>query len=151
MLDEDRNKMFAEAIDVILEIWSRERPDDIDLPDNRFKVAINAHTALDSAPAARKSRSRSRGRRSSAPWWCRSRPVGADGKRDFHPLSANFLLAKHLKSHWQNSPQGKTEVGAEGRDEGLAHGAQHLRRRRRQDRRAYGGEDGARIGSISSR
>ena len=39
MLDEDRNKIFAEAIDVILAIWEREPPYDIDFPDNRFKVA----------------------------------------------------------------------------------------------------------------
>jgi alkanesulfonate monooxygenase SsuD/methylene tetrahydromethanopterin reductase-like flavin-dependent oxidoreductase (luciferase family) len=35
------------------------------------------------------------------------------GKRDFHPLSANFLLSKHLKSHWQNYCKGKAEAGAE--------------------------------------
>ena len=33
------------------------------------------------------------------------------GKRDFHPLSANFLLAKHLKSHWTNYAKGKAEAG----------------------------------------
>jgi alkanesulfonate monooxygenase SsuD/methylene tetrahydromethanopterin reductase-like flavin-dependent oxidoreductase (luciferase family) len=33
------------------------------------------------------------------------------GKRDFHPLSANFLLAKHLKSHWANYAKGKADVG----------------------------------------
>ena len=35
------------------------------------------------------------------------------GKRDFHPLSANFLLSKHLKSHWQNYCKGKAEAGVE--------------------------------------
>ena len=39
ILDQDRNRLFAEAIDVILEIWSREAPYDIDLPGNRFKVS----------------------------------------------------------------------------------------------------------------
>jgi hypothetical protein len=34
------------------------------------------------------------------------------GKRDFHPLSANFLLAKHLKSHWANYAKGKAEARA---------------------------------------
>src|SRR5881392_1718325 len=38
MLGEDRNKLFAEAIDVILAIWEREPPYDIDFPGNRFKV-----------------------------------------------------------------------------------------------------------------
>ena len=33
------------------------------------------------------------------------------GKRDFHPLSANFLLPNHLKSHWTNYAQGKANVG----------------------------------------
>jgi alkanesulfonate monooxygenase SsuD/methylene tetrahydromethanopterin reductase-like flavin-dependent oxidoreductase (luciferase family) len=33
-------------------------------------------------------------------------------KRDFHPLSANFLLPKHLKSHWSNYTKGKAEAGA---------------------------------------
>src|SRR5262249_35327204 len=39
ILDEDRNKMFAEAIDVILAIWERGPPYDIDFPDNRYKVS----------------------------------------------------------------------------------------------------------------
>src|SRR5947207_810403 len=38
MLGEDRNKLFAEAMDVILAIWEREPPYDIDFPNNRFKV-----------------------------------------------------------------------------------------------------------------
>ena len=38
-LDEDRNKLFEEVIDVILEIWTRDPPYDIDLPNNRFKVS----------------------------------------------------------------------------------------------------------------
>src|SRR5436190_22235174 len=38
ILDEDRNKMFADAIDVILRIWDGEAPYDIELPGNRFKV-----------------------------------------------------------------------------------------------------------------
>jgi alkanesulfonate monooxygenase SsuD/methylene tetrahydromethanopterin reductase-like flavin-dependent oxidoreductase (luciferase family) len=35
------------------------------------------------------------------------------GKRDFHPLSANFLLSQHLKSHWDNYCKGKAEAGVE--------------------------------------
>src|SRR6188768_793152 len=38
MMQDDRNKIFAEAIDVILQIWERDPPYAIDLPDNRFKV-----------------------------------------------------------------------------------------------------------------
>src|SRR5690349_4365083 len=39
ILGEDRNRMFAEAIDVILAIWERDAPYRIDLPGNRFKVS----------------------------------------------------------------------------------------------------------------
>src|SRR3954468_24485735 len=46
ILDEDRNKMFADAIDVILAIWEREPPYDIEFPGNRFKVT----TAKTQAP-----------------------------------------------------------------------------------------------------
>ena len=42
LLDEDRNKLFAEAIDVILAIWERDAPYDIDFPGNRFKVSTAA-------------------------------------------------------------------------------------------------------------
>ena len=112
LLDEDRNKMFAEAIDVILEIWSREPPYDIDLPNNRFKVAINKHASYQLGTGIM-------GKPFQKP---RPEIVGTVvapfspgcvlmGKRDFHPLSANFLLAKHLKSHWTNFAKGKAEVG----------------------------------------
>jgi alkanesulfonate monooxygenase SsuD/methylene tetrahydromethanopterin reductase-like flavin-dependent oxidoreductase (luciferase family) len=39
------------------------------------------------------------------------------GKRDFHPLSANFLLSQHLKSHWENYCKGKAETGAQAKIE----------------------------------
>src|SRR6184192_4608275 len=45
ILDEDRNKIFAEAIDVILAIWERDPPYDIQFPGNRFKVST-ARTQL---------------------------------------------------------------------------------------------------------
>ena len=46
ILEQDRNKMFAEAIDVILAIWEREPPYDIDFPDNRYKVSTARTQAL---------------------------------------------------------------------------------------------------------
>jgi alkanesulfonate monooxygenase SsuD/methylene tetrahydromethanopterin reductase-like flavin-dependent oxidoreductase (luciferase family) len=42
LLDEDRNRLFADAIDVILAIWERDAPYDIDFPGNRFKVTTAA-------------------------------------------------------------------------------------------------------------
>ena len=112
ILDQDRNKMFAEAIDVILAIWEGEPPYDIDLPDNRFKVSVAKTQALylgvgylkkplpEAAPGDR--------RHGVAPF---SPGVVRMGERDFHPLSANFLLSKWLKTHWENYVEGKAKVG----------------------------------------
>src|ERR1044072_6207562 len=47
ILEQDRNKMFAEAIDVILALWARNPPYDIFFPDNRYKVAPSRPRALD--------------------------------------------------------------------------------------------------------
>src|SRR5256885_6869594 len=33
------------------------------------------------------------------------------GERDFHPLSANFLLPHWLPSHWENYAEGKRRAG----------------------------------------
>src|SRR6266849_2033012 len=88
ILEQDRNKMFAEAIDVILAIWERDPPYDIAFSDNRYKVSTGRTMTLDLG-------------------------VGIMGKPDFHPLSENFLLSKHLKSHWEHYCKGKMEVGVE--------------------------------------
>ena len=39
IINEDRGQIFAESIDVILEIWRSDPPYNIDLPNNRFKVS----------------------------------------------------------------------------------------------------------------
>ncbi|HEX5509214.1 MAG TPA: LLM class flavin-dependent oxidoreductase [Pseudolabrys sp.] len=112
LLDEDRNKIFAEAIDVILAIWERDPPYNIDFPDNRFKVAISRVPAYElgvgvMAKPFQKPRPEIVGT-VVAPF---SPGVVLMGRRDFHPLSANFLLAKHLRSHWANYCKGKAEGG----------------------------------------
>jgi alkanesulfonate monooxygenase SsuD/methylene tetrahydromethanopterin reductase-like flavin-dependent oxidoreductase (luciferase family) len=111
ILDQDRNKIFAEAIDVILAIWERDPPYDIDFPDNRFKVGFKRTAALELgvgvlAKPFQKPRPEIVGT-VVAPF---SPGVVLMGKRDFHPLSANFLLSQHLKSHWANYAKGKTEA-----------------------------------------
>ena len=112
ILDLDRNKIFAEAIDVILAVWERDPPYDIEFPDNRFKVTFARTAALELgvgvlAKPFQKPRPEIVGT-VVAPF---SPGVILMGKRDFHPLSANFLLPKHLKSHWTNYAKGKAEVG----------------------------------------
>jgi alkanesulfonate monooxygenase SsuD/methylene tetrahydromethanopterin reductase-like flavin-dependent oxidoreductase (luciferase family) len=113
ILDQDRNKIFAEAIDVIMAIWERDPPYDIDFPDNRFKVGFGRTAALELgvgilAKPFQKPRPEIVGT-VLAPF---SPGVVLMGKRDFHPLSANFLLANHLKSHWTNYAKGKADAGA---------------------------------------
>ncbi|HYH41285.1 MAG TPA: LLM class flavin-dependent oxidoreductase [Burkholderiales bacterium] len=112
MLAEDRNKLFAEAIDVILAIWERDAPYDIDLPGNRFKVT----TAKTSVPEIERGAMYKPYQKPRpeivgtvvAPF---SKGVIAMGERDFHPLSANFLLSKWLPSHWTNYVEGKRKAG----------------------------------------
>jgi alkanesulfonate monooxygenase SsuD/methylene tetrahydromethanopterin reductase-like flavin-dependent oxidoreductase (luciferase family) len=112
IINQDRNKMFAEAIDVILEIWKREPPYDIDLPDNRYKVTTTTTQALHLG-VGQLTRPYQRPRPEIvgtvlAPG---SQGVIAMGRRDFHPLSANFLLPQWLRSHWTNYVEGKQQVG----------------------------------------
>jgi alkanesulfonate monooxygenase SsuD/methylene tetrahydromethanopterin reductase-like flavin-dependent oxidoreductase (luciferase family) len=113
ILDQDRNKMFVEAIDVILEIWSREAPYAIDLPDNRYKVSTARTAALELGVGyLPKPLQQPRPEIVGTVLSPFSPGVIAMGRRDFHPLSANFLLSKWLKSHWQNYTEGKSQVGA---------------------------------------
>jgi alkanesulfonate monooxygenase SsuD/methylene tetrahydromethanopterin reductase-like flavin-dependent oxidoreductase (luciferase family) len=112
MLSEDRNKLFAEAIDVILAIWERDAPYDIDLPGNRFKVTT-ARTSVPEIERGSMYKPYQKPRPEIvgtvvAPF---SKGVIAMGERDFHPLSANFLLEQWLPSHWTNYVQGKKNVG----------------------------------------
>jgi alkanesulfonate monooxygenase SsuD/methylene tetrahydromethanopterin reductase-like flavin-dependent oxidoreductase (luciferase family) len=112
ILNEDRNKMFAEAIDVILKIWEGEAPYDIDLPGNRFKVTTRSYMDLALGTGImpkpfQKPRPEIVGT-VVAPF---SKGVIAMGERDFHPLSANFLLPQWLPSHWTNYAEGKLKAG----------------------------------------
>ena len=118
IIGEDRNKMFAEAIDVILAIWERDPPYDIDFPGNRYKVttrtALNLQvgTGIMQRPF-QKPRPEIVGT-VVAP---HSKGVIAMGERDFHPLSANFLLPHWLPSHWQNYSEGKARAGLRARSD----------------------------------
>ncbi len=112
ILDQDRNKIFAEAIDVILAIWQRDPPYDIDFPDNRFKVS----TAVTQVPEIGRGILMKPYQKPLpeivgtvvAP---HSKGVIAMGQRNFHPMSANFLLSHWLPSHWANYAEGKALAG----------------------------------------
>jgi alkanesulfonate monooxygenase SsuD/methylene tetrahydromethanopterin reductase-like flavin-dependent oxidoreductase (luciferase family) len=111
ILDQDRNKIFADAIDVILAIWERDPPYDIAFAGNRFKVTT-AKTLRPETGSGIMLKPYQRPRPEIvgtvvAPY---SKGVIAMGERDFHPLSANFLLEQWVPSHWTNYCEGKARV-----------------------------------------
>ena len=112
ILDQDRQKRFVDCIDVIVEIWKRDPPYDIDLPGNQFKVSTRTQSNFEIGRGHlykpyQKPRPEIVGT-VVAPF---SKGVIEMGAKDFHPLSANFLLSKWLPSHWQNYTEGKRRVG----------------------------------------
>jgi alkanesulfonate monooxygenase SsuD/methylene tetrahydromethanopterin reductase-like flavin-dependent oxidoreductase (luciferase family) len=111
-LNENRQKMFEDCIEVILKIWEGEHPYDIDIPGNRYKVTTATQSNLEIGRGFlykpyQKPRPEIVGT-VVAPF---SKGVIAMGEKDFHPLSANFLLSKWLPSHWQNYSEGKRKAG----------------------------------------
>lgn len=114
ILDEDRNSMFAESIEIILSIWNSDPPYDISFPGNRWTVSTARTLDLDLGVGIlpkpfQLPRPEIVGT-VVAPF---SKGVIAMGERDFHPLSANFLLPKWVKTHWPNYAEGKRTVGVD--------------------------------------
>lgn len=111
-LDENRQKMFEDCIEVILKIWESESPYNIDIPGNRYKVTTATQRNLEIGRGHlykpyQQPRPEIVGT-VVAPF---SKGVIAMGEKDFHPLSANFLLSKWLPSHWSNYCEGKRKAG----------------------------------------
>lgn len=112
ILDQDRNRMFAEAIDVILAIWEREAPYNIDFPNNRYKVSTAATAAFEIGRGIMlKPYQQPFPEIVGTVVAPHSKGVIAMGQRDFHPMSANFLLPHWLPSHWGNYAEGKRQAG----------------------------------------
>jgi alkanesulfonate monooxygenase SsuD/methylene tetrahydromethanopterin reductase-like flavin-dependent oxidoreductase (luciferase family) len=112
ILDEDRNKMFADAIDVILRIWESHPPYNITLPGNRYTVST-VRTLDEISQTGKMIKPYQRPRPEIvgtvvAPF---SKGVIAMGEKDLHPISANFLYEAWLPSHWENYTRGKANVG----------------------------------------
>ncbi len=111
-LDKDRHKMYRDAIDVILEIWRRDPPYDIDLPDNQFKVSTGKTGDLSLGIGyLAKPYQTPRPEIVGTVVTPHSNSAYAMGRRNFHPLSANFLLTKWVKTHWGRYVEGAHEAG----------------------------------------
>jgi alkanesulfonate monooxygenase SsuD/methylene tetrahydromethanopterin reductase-like flavin-dependent oxidoreductase (luciferase family) len=113
-LNENRQKMFEDCLEVMLKIWELDSPYNIDIPGNRYKVTTETQRNLEIGRGHlykpyQKPRPEIVGT-VVAPF---SKGVIAMGEKDFHPLSANFLLAKWLPSHWTNYTEGKRKAGQE--------------------------------------
>jgi alkanesulfonate monooxygenase SsuD/methylene tetrahydromethanopterin reductase-like flavin-dependent oxidoreductase (luciferase family) len=112
MINDDRNKIFAEAIDVILAIWERDPPYEIELPGNRFKVTTaKTYVGEIGKGVMYKPFQKPHPEIVGTVVAPHSKGVIAMGERDFHPLSANFLLPHWLPSHWTNYAEGKHRAG----------------------------------------
>jgi alkanesulfonate monooxygenase SsuD/methylene tetrahydromethanopterin reductase-like flavin-dependent oxidoreductase (luciferase family) len=111
ILDEDRNKMFAEAVDIILGLWAGEPP--YSLRSGRFTVTTERTLDLDLGvgivPRPLQSPRPEIVGTVVAPF---SAGVVAMGARDFHPLSAHFLRPQWVASHWPRYVEGKLSVSA---------------------------------------
>lgn len=110
ILDEDRNQLFAEAIDIITAVWESEPPYQLIRPGNRFRVTTETTIDLDLGVGVlpkplQEPRPEIVGT-VVAPF---SKGVVAMGERDFHPLSANFLLPQWVATHWPNYVEGRGE------------------------------------------
>jgi len=113
ILDEDRNQMFAEAIDVITGLWEAEAP--YSLPGGKHWTVTTERTIDRDLGVGIVQRPLQSPRPEIvgtvvAPF---SNGVIAMGARDFHPLSANFLLPQWVATHWGKYVEGKESAGAE--------------------------------------
>jgi alkanesulfonate monooxygenase SsuD/methylene tetrahydromethanopterin reductase-like flavin-dependent oxidoreductase (luciferase family) len=114
IFDEDINRMFAESIQVILEIWKRSPPYQIDFPDNRYKVTTEKTLDLPYGTGVmRKPYQKPRPEIVGTVVAPFSKGVTLMGEQDFHPLSANFLIDKWAATHWANYAEGCTNNGRE--------------------------------------
>jgi alkanesulfonate monooxygenase SsuD/methylene tetrahydromethanopterin reductase-like flavin-dependent oxidoreductase (luciferase family) len=112
LLGQDLNEIFADAIDVILRLWEDEAPYDIGKDGDRFRVrSEKAYWPELGLGEIKKPLQRPRPEIVGTVVAPFSAGAVAMGERDFHPLSANFLLAKWLGSHWQKYSSGAANAG----------------------------------------
>ncbi len=108
----NRNAMFVEAIDMVLDIWRSEPP--YDLQGEFFQVSTKKTAILEIGQGAilrpfQKPHPQIVGT-AVAPF---SQGVTEMAKRGWQPISANFLLPQWVKSHWPKYVEGRSAVGAQ--------------------------------------
>jgi len=108
----NRNAMFLESINMVLDIWAGEAP--YDLKGEYFNVSTKNTSILEIGQGAilkpyQKPHPRIVGT-AVAPF---SQGVTEMAKRGWQPISANFLLPEWVKTHWPKYVEGRTAVGAQ--------------------------------------
>lgn len=110
--DKNRNAMFVESINMVLDIWAGDAP--YDLQGEFFKVSTKKTSILDIGQGAiLKPYQRPHPRivgTAVAPF---SQGVTEMAKRGWQPISANFLLPEWVKTHWPKYVEGRSAVGAQ--------------------------------------
>jgi alkanesulfonate monooxygenase SsuD/methylene tetrahydromethanopterin reductase-like flavin-dependent oxidoreductase (luciferase family) len=106
----DRNEMFAESIDHILNIWTGEPPYDLKGKHWNISTRETQFAEIGLGPIAKPYQKPYPPIVGTvvAPF---SKGVIEMGKKGFLPISANFLLAKWVTTHWANYAKGCEEGG----------------------------------------
>ena len=108
----DRNAIFLESINMVLEIWRREAP--YDLTGQFFNVS----TARTMIPEIGQGTILKPFQRPHPPIVVtavapHSKGITEAAKRGWRPISANFLLPEWVATHWPRYVEGRAAVGAE--------------------------------------
>ncbi|PPR10358.1 MAG: Limonene 1,2-monooxygenase [Alphaproteobacteria bacterium MarineAlpha11_Bin1] len=108
----DRNEMFAESITHILNIWKGDPPYNLRGKHWTISTQNTIMPEIGLGPIAKPYQ------KPHPPIVCTvvapfSKGVIKMGKKGFLPISANFLLEKWVKTHWNNYQQGCKDVGRE--------------------------------------
>ena len=132
-LDADRNAMFVEAINAVLEIWAREPP--YDIKGKYWTIRIERQAMLEIGqgflPKPLQKPHPPIVVTVVAPF---SKGVTEAAARGWEPISANFLMPEWVKSHWPKYVEGCARAGRTADPANWRVAKIDLRRRRRADR-----------------
>ena len=133
-LDADRNAMFLEAINQVLEIWASEPP--YDLQGKYWNISVQK-TLIEDIGQGFIARPLQRPHppivvTAVAPF---SKGVTEAAARGWDPISANFLMPAWVKSHWPKYVEGCERGGPRRRYRELAGRQERVRRQGRGDRK----------------
>ena len=105
----DRNAIFLESINMVLDIWTKEPP--YDFQGNFFHVSTRATSILDIGQGAIiKPYQKPHPPIVVTAVAPHSKGVTEAAKRGWHPISANFLLPEWVASHWPKYVEGVTAI-----------------------------------------